>query len=212
LGREGGLTRAAVISIVLALATLAGCVPFFSFQSARIVPPDEAQATVSVSGFDYGPSDDDEREEWTCFDARGRIGLGRRFDCGIGITLMWLAGDPDPGAVFGADIRYGIWRDHLAVVVPATVILGDIQFWTLQFAPGLVATVPLTHGWDVSVAGRRHLFARAPDAIPMWSYDVGLGIPVWNQWTIRPEVGWMFFGSTDHPYILVGVALETPVK
>jgi hypothetical protein len=186
---------------------LPGCIPFSSFQSARIVNPHESQGVLSVSRLNYG-THEGERDYWTCVDARGRVGMGARFDGGFGMTMFWHSSSPDPEGAFGGDLRYGVWPDHLAVVLPISFFVS-----TLEIAPGLVLTVPIHDRWDISVAARRHLFVQAPEERAIWSYNLGLGIPIpRSRWTIRPEVGWLFLASANHLYPQAGIGLETPTN
>jgi hypothetical protein len=192
---------------MVALA-LPGCIPYSSFQSARIVPEHKTQAVASASRFDYG-THDGEPDAWTCLDARGRLGLGARFDASFGITTALQSGNSDAGAAFGGDLRYGLWPDHLALVLPVSIIVA-----TVEVGPGFVATVPVHDRWDISVAARRDLFIWPFEGGPHWSCNLGLGIPVpRSQWTMRPEVGLSFSSSSFHnANLFAGIALETAIK
>jgi len=187
---------------------LPGCIPFSSFQSARIVPVGQTQALASVSLFDYG-THDGERDAWTCLDARGRFGLGARFDASVRITTALRSGNSEAGGAFGGDLRYGLWSDHLALVLPVSIIVA-----TVEVGPGFVATVPVHDRWDISVAARRDLFVWPFEGGPHWSCNLGLGIPVpRSQWTMRPEVGLISSSSSfRNAHLFAGIGLETAMK
>jgi hypothetical protein len=186
---------------------LPGCIPYSSFQSARIVPEHKTQAVASVSQFDYG-THEGKRDAWTCLDARGRIGLGARFDASFAITTALQSGNSNAGAIFGGDLRYGLWPNHLALVLPVSIIVAAVEI-----APGVVATVPIHDRWDISLAARRHVFVEPWDGEAIWSCNLGVGIPIpRSRWTIRPEVGWLVSSSDHDPHPFGGIGLETSME
>jgi len=197
------------LACCVAVLMLPGCIPFSSFQSARIVPTGQTQALASLSRLDYGTHGGSERDAWSCLDARGRIGLGAHFDASFGMTTALRSGNSGASGAIGGDLRYGPWPDHLALVLPVSIILA-----TVEVAPGFVATVPVHDRWDISVAARRNLFVWPFEGGPLWSCNLGLGIPVpRSQWTMRPEVGLFFSSSSFHnAHLFAGIGLETAMK
>jgi hypothetical protein len=126
------------------------------------------------------------------------------------LTLARSSEGGEPGAIFGADLRGAIWRDHLTLVLPASIVIGDPEFATLQLQPGAVGTIPLSDRHDLSLAARRHLFVQAPDP-PIWSCNVGLGLALpWEGWVLRPELGFMFDDDAERRYTGFGVGLVLP--
>jgi hypothetical protein len=196
---------------ILALS-LSGCIPFTSFQSARIVPRHETQATFSAAWTNYR-TDQDMPAGWTYLDARLRSGITSRIDGALGATVMVQSGTGGLGGILGADIRGAVWKGHLAVVMPLSVILGDTQFVSLMVQPGVIMTVPISDRWDISAAARRHLYVTSLDSKPMWSCDLGVGVPLPREgWTLRPEVGLLFERWSENTYINAGVGLEIPAR
>jgi hypothetical protein len=194
------------------LLALGGCIPFSSFQSARMVPKDSLQGTCSLSWSNLR-TDEDVPAGWTFFDVRLRSGITSRSDAALGMTMMVQSKTGGVAGALGGDIRASLWKDRIAVTLPGSVVIGDVGFYSFQLQPGIVATAPISDRWDVTVAARRHLFVRGLDIKPIWSGDLGLGVPFpGRDWTLRPEVGVLFVDSGDSPYFQVGIGLEFPAK
>jgi len=206
------LVRLRWIACPLLAMSFSGCIPFTSFQSARMVPRHKTQATFSLAWTDYR-SDEGVPAGWTYVDCRLRSGIASRADAALGITMMLQSGTDGLGAVLGADIRGAVWKDHLAVVLPVSVIVGDADLGSIQLQPGVVVTAPISDRWDISAAARRHLYVRFPHMKPIWSCDLGVGVPVHREgWTLRPEIGVLFDRPVDGTFIHVGLGLELPAE
>jgi hypothetical protein len=194
----------------LVALSLSGCIPFTSFQSARMVPRHTTQATLSAAWTDF-QTDEGVPAGWIYLDGHLRSGIASRADASLGLTAMLQYATGGLGGALDGDIRGSIWKNHLAVVLPASIVLGDASFASSQLQPGVIITVPVGERWDISVAARRHLFLGSLDAKPRWSYDVGAGIPLRHEgWTLRPEVGLLVDGPADDRYFHVGVGLQVP--
>jgi hypothetical protein len=213
LARRRGRAWTAWPCLLVPLVCLAGCLPFSSFQSARIVPVHRSQGTLAVSWMEYGTTEDD-RDRWTCLDGHVRVGLKPRIDAGFGLTILSLSGGEGLGCLLAADVRYGLLRGRLALSLPVTLIQNHL----LQVTPGVVLTVPFGGRSDISATARRHLLSALPghllSGVPaVWSCDLGLGVPVpRSNSTLRPEVGWMFMGPGRRACRQVGIALKAPVR
>ena len=203
--------RVVITLAFLALLSAPGCLTFSSLQSAKLVEPGLSATTIGIARNNF-LEDDQTDAGWTVFDIRNRVGLGHRLDAALEVSATRRDEDGWVGFLVGGDLRSSLWRDHLALTLPARVLAGDFDFATFQFYPGLIATLPVTNHLEVNASGNVYLFVRAEE-LSMYTYSVGLGIrPTDAPWTLRPEVAWLRLHEEGKPYYQVGLAVEFPVS
>lgn len=191
------------------LLTMQGCLTYSSFQSARIVERGYPHATLGISRSVILEEDDSEASYWT-FDGDMRFGIAKRVDGSIRLSIFHNVPEGWGGGQVSADIRGGIIKNHLAIVLPFSVNMGDFHFYTLRFLPGFIGTIPLHERIEINGAVRAHVYIRFMELTAI-NYNIGLGLTTQSgEWTIRPEVGWLRFSGTssDVTYFQYGAGIE----
>jgi len=108
------------------------------------------------------------------------------------------------------DIRGGLIEDYLAMVMPASVTIGDFYLYSLRLQPGLVGTIPMGDRFEMTGAVRAHVYVRVMELNAV-GYNLGFGITTPSgEWTLRPEAGWlrMTGADSDKTYFQYGVGIE----
>jgi hypothetical protein len=187
---------------------MTGCFAMSSYQSARMTEPGPARPTIAVSSM--GPTDEPEAERMTVIDVRVRKALVRdRAD--IALTgSVYTIGEGSMASV-GIDPRFAIVNNFLALGLPVSWPMGAPA---IQYAPGIIATLPLSRYFEVNAAARMIGFASqygVGEALP--AYNVGIGVSRdLRRWAIRPEVGFMPTGDDRDEWIVqFGVGVDLPV-
>jgi hypothetical protein len=200
---------ACTVSFIFALFTSQGCLTYSSYQSARIVERGHPHATIGISRSVSLDEDDNEVNWWTV-DGDMRFGIARRIDGSIRLSVFHNVPEEWGGGQVTVDIRGSMIEDHLAIVLPVTVTLGDFYLYTLRIQPGFVGTIPLGDRFEITGAVRAHVYVRVMELFAM-GYNLGLGLTTPSgEWTIRPEVGWLRMTGTgsDLTYFQYGVGIE----
>jgi hypothetical protein len=204
-----------LLAIVIVCVAGAGCIPYSSYQDARIVEKGVNQGTVAVSASTY-------RDEWTeaghwyPIELGPRMHLSARADAAFKFSFLMVPGS-DQFAVWpiiGGDIRVAVVPDYLLLAVPVYFFPGPRIFSNMQLQPGVVMTVPLSHAVDLNSAARVNVFAN-PDAWDWdeggqsYSFNLGLGLHLSRGLIVRPEVGWLVVPGTGRRYTEFGVGFTT---
>jgi hypothetical protein len=182
---------------IVALTLFMGCIDYSSYQDARIVERGGSQGTVAVSASKQQSEYAGDDFDWYAVDVNPRWGLGARFDAGFKMALL-ITGEEMGWVLVGGDLRFGAFRDYLALTVPVTMAFGELAFSTINLQPGIIMTLPVTHELDINGSVRRSFYLHEDlESNAWWLYNAGLGIKVAPEWRIRPEVAWMV---SDHEY------------
>jgi len=195
---------------LLFLPLSAGCLTFSSFQSARIVDPEQPRTTVALSKSDFLEQDQEEAG-WLVLEIQNRFGLTRSTDAAFKASVTRRMEDGWVGLVVTADARHSIWKDRLTFALPASLLLGDFDFATLQLHPGFIATLPISRHLEVSGSAQAYLFVRVEE-LSTFGYTLGLGwSPHPDRWMLRPEIAWIHFGDDNDLYTQIGMGVEFPM-
>ncbi len=198
--------------LCLVLSVSAGCFTFSSYQSARIVDRGKPRVTYSISRNNFIERDQIDAG-WTTLEALGRYPVKARLvDAGARISIL-RSDEGGIGSVVGGDLKAGVIRDHLAVALPASVLLGDFSFTTFQLQPGLIASVPIGDRIEGNAAARTYIFMAETEDGPVYAYNLGLALhPRGSRWAIRPEVGWLTLRGSGDRFVQFGIGVEGPAR
>jgi hypothetical protein len=189
---------------------LTGCFAVSSYQSARMTEPGPARPTIAVSSM--GSADDPEEDRITVIDLRVRKALGRNVADMAFTGSIHTMGDNGAMATVGIEPRVAIVNKFLAVGVPMSWPIG---IPVVQYAPGVVLTLPLSKHFEINTAARLlNTVAEGGAGPAMPVYNVGIGLSKdLRRWAIRPEVGFMRAddGDSDGWIVQFGVGFDPPV-
>ncbi len=188
-----------------------GCLTYSSYQSARIVERGYPHAVVGITrSVSPGTEKSDREVSWWTIDGDMRFGIARRIDGAVRVSVFQNFVEGLGGGQISVDLRGGIIEDHIVIVMPATVTLGDFYFYTLRIQPGFVGTIPLGKQLELNGSVRAHVYLRVMELYGI-DYTLGLGITTRSgEWTIRPEVGWLQLAglNSDSACLQYGVGIE----
>jgi hypothetical protein len=207
-GRAKRLCRAWPL-LLPGLLGCGGCLTFSSFQTARIPEADRPEVTAAVTRSDF--RDDADHDGWSMleFRRRSRLGEAERLEGHVKLSIL----HPDEGGVggvLGGGLKAAVWRDHLAVGLPVSWYIGDAGFRFLQIHPGVIATLPITPGFDLNGDVEAYILT-AGYTQPLYAQHLGLAIgPADRGWAVRPEIGWLRWDNGDRRETSVqfGLAVE----
>jgi hypothetical protein len=200
-----------IAALLFTLFSSEGCLTYSSYQSARIVERGHPHATVGISrSVSLDTDEHDSEVNWWSIDGDMRFGIARRIDGSVRVSVFHNVPEGWGGGQISVDLRGGVIEDHLAIVLPATVTLGDFYFYTFRIQPGFIGTIPLGEHLEINGSVRAYVYVRVMELFGI-GYNLGLGITTPSgEWTIRPEVGWLRLAGTDSDlaYFQYGVGIE----
>lgn len=192
--------------------TLTGCLAMSSYQSARMTTPGPARPTVALSSM--GPADEPDEERITVIDLRVRKNLiPERADFGFLASVYTLEDNyfgSHSAVAVGVEPRFAIVDNWVAIGVP---IVWPMVAPVVEYAPGVIVTLPLSRYFEVNAAARLFGFASqegADTTSPVYSVGLAFSNDV-HRWAIRPEVALM--KPTDDPddwIVQFGVGVDLP--
>jgi hypothetical protein len=171
-----------------------------------MTPPGPSRATFGVGSL--GPADRRNGDRITVVDMRVRKSASPgRADFGFTGTISLNDGGA-AGAV-GMEPRVAIVDGIFALGMPMTWVIG---FPVGQFAPGVVATIPVSRHLEINTAARMNIVATAYGSVNYPIYNVGLGLSEdLSRWAIRPEIGFTRLEADGEWLVQLGVGIEPPV-
>lgn len=194
--------------VLLALApAMTGCLAMSSYQSARITEPGPARTLFAVSKLGE-TADEDRDDEVTILvvDMRVRKGVVRHVaDLNFNTTLLTTGG----GAMLavGLEPRLSIVPNVLAMGLPVGYFLGAPFPYGLQWAPGFVATVPVSRQFEVNGGIRMMSVYGGDHDIPIYNVGIAFSRDL-RESAIRPEVAFTPNEDGEGWLLQVGVGFE----
>lgn len=190
-----GFSLAGLFLILLAN----GCAPVFSeMQSARTVGKNNVDATASFSSVGFtNENESDHAQNHIGF--QGAYGITDNVDFRIRYSLAWLDDDIGDGSVnvFAFGPKVSIIKDRLSGYLPLGFAFGeDVGSDTWQFHPTLLGTVPVTDKLDFNPSFKL-LIPFVEDSENLIAFNLGLGIKLNEELTLRPEYGMLFNPGED---------------
>jgi hypothetical protein len=190
------------------LACTAGCFTFSSYQSAHILGDGEVRHTLAVTRNDL-VEDGQADGGWTLLELQRRAPVvPGRVDGSLKFSLLRADEGNGLGLVIGGDVKAGLWPDHLAAMLPVSVMAGDTDFSTFDCYPTLIGSTTIGPHLELTSSASRHFLVKG-DNPTMDSFTVGFGVGRDVQrWSIRPEFGWLRFGDDHWSVAQFGIALQ----
>jgi hypothetical protein len=181
--------------LLVAAASLAGCVPPFSeMQGARTVGPRAFEVTPFYSS--VSTADEGEREKaYNQFGLLLALGVGERVDLRARIERQVVTGEPDDALmVVGAGPKVALVPDRAAVFLPVGLAFGDglESSRTVALHPTLLFTIPFSSRMELNPSTKLLIPLNEEEggAGALWAANLGLALgPDVRRWAIRPEIG-----------------------
>ncbi|MEZ4648060.1 MAG: hypothetical protein R3E97_04595 [Candidatus Eisenbacteria bacterium] len=196
---------ATAFATVFAAVQLTGCIPFSSFQSARIAEPGKASVVFGYSRVDLDDTEtfDPGANEFTLV---SRVGTrSPNFDYGFRAAGVFAA-DDFTSVSLGLHARAGVVPDYLTLQAPFSWLLAEGGYHDFYVHPTAIASWPVTPSFEINGSGTLYLGVFETD--DLYSYSLGLAVGPRNAtYRIRPEVAWLR-GSGDGGSTQFGVGLE----
>jgi hypothetical protein len=193
--------------LIASAPSMTGCLAMSSYQSARMTAPGPARPMLAVSTVgsadNFGPGGD--ASIWV-IDARLRKGVIRdRADFGFNTSLLAARG----GGLLslGLEPRVSIVRNILAAGLPVSFYLGAPFPQSIQWAPGVVLTIPVSNRFELNAAVRMQGMSYADGSVPVYNFGVAFSDDL-RESAIRPEIGIMQGHDDDEWIVQVGVGFE----
>jgi hypothetical protein len=178
-----------------------------SYQSARITEPGPARTLFAVSTLSETANENrDDQVTILVVDTRVRKGVIRNVaDVGFNTILFTTGG----GALLslGLEPRLSIVPEVLAVSLPVGYYLGAPFPYGLQWAPGFVATLPVSRQFEVNGGIRMMSVYGGDHSIPVYNLGVAFSSDL-RESAIRPEVAFTPIEDGEGWLLQVGVGFE----
>lgn len=199
---------AALLSLSVCLG---GCIPYSSYQSARIMEPGASSVTVSASqGHFHERHDDHERQDdegINEYSLLSRVGSrDPRFDFGFKGSGSF-AGRDFVDLVLEGYVRSGLIPRYLTIQMPFSYLLAEGSYTDFYVHPAVIASWPATPGFEINASASSYLGVEGSDS--PYSYSLGLAIGGHERnLRLRPEVAWLKGFGGEGSYRQFGLALE----
>ena len=180
---------------LLLLLFITSCAPIFSeMQSARTVGKSNIDATASFTAVGFRNEEDKESSSvQNHIGFQGAYGLSDEVDLRVRYAYLWVI---DGGSVniLGFGPKFSLIKDRLAGYVPLGFAFGsdleeDANTW--QIHPTLIGTIPIVNNLEANPSFKVLVpFEKESDTTI--AFNLGLGINIFEGFTLRPEYGMLF--------------------
>lgn len=192
-------TLGLVVVMVLACGgALTGCIPFSSYQSAKLLPAGKSEVAVAAGaiGFSEGVEEDEDSAMYPVGEVLVRSGVSDGVELGGRLSRVFEDSTNGVNQLL-VDVKVKLIQDRLAFALPAGFsFTGDDIGW-YQLHPTLLARAPLSTAADLELAAKGIVvFERdglediGTSADLLLAATAGLRLrPGLASWWIQPELG-----------------------
>lgn len=180
------------------LLMISGCAPIFSeMQDARTVGKDNVDITASFSSVyarDTERGEGNHAQSHAGFQAA--YGLSDAVDLRMRYAMLWVDDEREDISVniLGVGPKFRLLENRLAAYLPVGFAFGkDVEDGanTWQVHPTLLGTIPAAEKVDVNPSFKVLIpFERESETLV--AFNLGLGIKLSEEFTLRPEYGMLF--------------------
>lgn len=191
------------------LLALSACVPFSTYQSARLLPAGKTDVTVAGGVVGVAQRNDTSNTSDPIVELAVRHGATPTIE--VGVRGSRVITDPGKDAHFvAADAKFALVPETLAVSLPVGFGFTTDGAFSYNAQPTLLARVPLAPVADLELAAKTIfiLLDNDSDLDILFAATVGLRLgPDIKHWWLQPEVGADFDPGEDGIGYHAGIAL-----
>ena len=200
---------------MIVVSLFMGCAPVFSdLQSAKLIGKDNYEITPHYSKIYYREEDSDIDDAiQTHYGVQFAYGLNNKTDLRGRleiINLNAIMGDASI-RVLSLGIKYSLIQNRISSYLPISFSKNtesDDNAYK-QIEPTLLFTLPFNDNIDINYSIKVLLpFFEEEDNDPMYAINIGCGFNNFNNWVVRPEIGFLFMPDDDGFYQHISIGLS----
>jgi hypothetical protein len=201
-----GRRHPGAVAILGAALAASGCLPYGTFQSARLEERGKPRAVFMASSVRLPWAHPDDPNA-VLVEAMGRFRTGERTELGIRPSLLFA--DDGTGASLGLDAKTAVVADWFAF--DCGVNIPFFYFPAVQLIPGAILSLPAGRHAEIDLSGKVFLYRGMENVL----YTLNVGLALFGNragMRLRPEVGWVHGGVYEDDFLHFGLGVDLAVR